>query len=60
MTIEDAASILGQPVDEIKRLQREGKMPDPIPDDYLDPVVKFKLDIVKAHARKVERLRADS
>lgn len=53
MTHDDAAAVLGVSVDEIVVLQESGHLPDPIPDDYLDAVVKFRLDMEMAHQRKM-------
>jgi hypothetical protein len=38
-------------------MQREGKMPDPIPDDFLDPFVSFRLRLEEVMRRKVDERR---
>ena len=57
MSPGEAALILGTTIDEIHRLQSVGDMPDPIPDDYLDAVVKFRIDLEGAMRRRLDRKR---
>lgn len=49
--------ILGDTPEHVRELQAEGNLPDPIPDDYFDPIVKFRLDLEKAHERRMRRLQ---
>lgn len=57
MTSSEAAQILGVDVETIERWQQAGKMPDPIPDDYLDPVVDFRIKLEQAHRRRIDRMQ---
>ena len=57
LTVDDAALILGTTAEQIKDLQRRKLMPDPIPDDYLDPSVNFRIELNKALQRKIDRAR---
>lgn len=54
MTIGEAANVLGVPIEEARRLQKDGYLPDPIPDDYLDAVMRFRIRIEKAHRAKMD------
>jgi hypothetical protein len=55
MTNTEAAKVLGLPITEVERLQGEGLLPNPVPDDYLDPIMQFRIDLEKAHRRKMDR-----
>lgn len=55
LTAAEAAIILGVKPEDIERFQREQKMPDPIPDDYLDHFVEFRIRLQRALQAKVDR-----
>lgn len=38
-------------------MQAKGVFPDPIPDDYLDAVVRTRIDLEMALRRKIDRQR---
>lgn len=57
MTTSEAAKILGVPTSQIQKWQREGAFPKPIPDDYLNAAIEFRLRLEQAMRRKVDRER---
>lgn len=57
MNPEDAAKILGYTPEQVRALQEKGNLPDPIPDDYLDPVLDFRVRIEMAMRRKIDKQR---
>lgn len=57
MTIAEAAKILGVSQKSVRDMQRNGSIPKPIPDDYFDAVIKFRVRIEEAARRKVDRQR---
>lgn len=54
----EAALILGRSEADIRKMQRAGDLPKPIPDDYFDPVVAFRLRLEEANRRRVDRERS--
>lgn len=52
LTVDEAAVILGVTPEEVHELQRKKLMPDPIPEDLLEPVIKLRIDIMKSFQRK--------
>ena len=57
MTASEAAKILGVTTQQIQKWQREGFFPKPIPDDYLNSVIDFRLRLEQTMRRKVDRER---
>ena len=55
MTNSEAANILGITIQEVKRLQDSGHLPSPVPDDYLDAVANFRIQIEQANRRRLDR-----
>lgn len=55
----EAALILGQSEYQIRKMQREGTLPKPIPDDYFDAVIKFRLQLEEVMRRKVDARRGN-
>ena len=54
---DEAALILGDTRDRILEMQTEGYIPDPIPDDYFDVAIPFRIGLEKAMRAKVDRQR---
>lgn len=59
MTPAEAGAVLGETEDRIRQYQAKGWMPDPIPDDFLDAFIAFRLRMESVHARRT-RLEAAS
>ena len=57
MTTSEAAKILGVTPSQIQKWQQEGFFPKPIPDDYLNAVIEFRLRLEQTMRRKVDRER---
>ena len=57
MTVREAATILGVSDDTIRKWQAEGVFPRPIPDDYLNPVIDFRLRLEQAMRKRVDASR---
>jgi hypothetical protein len=55
MTTREAALVLGVPEEQIREMQTEGILPEPIPDDHFDAVIQFRLELEKAMRRKFDR-----
>lgn len=57
ITPNEAAMILGDNPGHIREMQAEGLLPDPIPDDYFDSVIAFRVKLEKVLRRKIDRQR---
>lgn len=58
VTPEEASLVLGVEPVVVRRWQESGAMPTPIPDDYFDAVIDFRLRIEEAFRRKIDQQRA--
>jgi hypothetical protein len=57
MTAGEAANILGVSIETVEMWQANGRLPNPIPDDFLDTVIDFRLKIEQAFRRKYDQQR---
>lgn len=58
MTVSEAAKILGVKPEKVREWQAAGTFPKPIPDDYLNHVIEFRLRLEDAARRRWDAKRA--
>lgn len=58
MTPIEAAKILGTTPEAVRMWQDKGIMPRPIPDDFLNPFIEFRVRLNEAFRRKIDKERA--
>ena len=56
ITVREASTILGIPEDKIRDWQGRGVLPNPIPDDYFDSVIEFRIRLEQAFRQRYDRL----
>lgn len=57
ITIEEAALVFGVKPAKVRKWQKDGRLPDPIPDDYLDTLINFRVRIEAIHRNRIDAAR---
>lgn len=57
--VAEAAQTFGVSVATVRSWQKKGWLPDPIPDDHLDSVINFRIQLEQVFREKVDRRRSE-
>jgi predicted site-specific integrase-resolvase len=54
ITVEEAARVFGVTPATVRKWQKTGQVPKPIPDDFLDAVIDFRIKLESVFQRKYD------